>query len=123
MQGGFLGEESVRRFLRGIELYRKGRGPLIVLTGTGRPGEPNPTEAKIRASLAAAMGIPPEAILKEETANTTREESMHIAAQLRQRNISNILLVTESLHMRRAKSVFERAGLQVSPAVSAGYTI
>ena len=97
--------------------------PLIVLSGTGRADEPNPTEAEIRAKLAAAMGIPSEAILKEETANTTREESAHIAAQLRQRNVSRILLVTESLHMRRAKLVFERAGLQVLPAASADYSI
>jgi uncharacterized SAM-binding protein YcdF (DUF218 family) len=67
------------------------------------------------------MGIPPAAILKEETANTTHEESIHISSTLRGRNAARILLVTESLHMRRASQVFERAGLQVQPAASADY--
>jgi uncharacterized SAM-binding protein YcdF (DUF218 family) len=123
LHGGILDEESMRRFIRGIELYKEGLAPVIVFSGTGRGDEPRPTEAEIRVRLATTMGIPSEAIIKEETANTTREESVHIAAQLRRRNISSILLVTESLHMRRARSVFERAGLRVLPATSADYSI
>lgn len=122
MGGGVLAEESMRRVLRGIELYRQGLAPMLVLSGTGRSDEPKPTEAEVRAKLAITMGIPPEAIFKEETANTTREESQHIAGLLRQRNVQRILLVTESLHMRRAKLVFERAGVQVLPAISADYS-
>jgi uncharacterized SAM-binding protein YcdF (DUF218 family) len=123
MHGGALGEESLRRAIRGIELYKQGLAPVIVFSGPGRDEQSKLTEAGIRARLAMTMGIPPEVILKEETANTTREESVHIAAQLRLRNISRILLVTESLHMRRARFVFERAGLRVLPAASADYTV
>lgn len=122
LHGGILNDESMRRAICGIELY-KGLAPVIVLSGTSRAEEPNPTEAEIRAELAGAMGIPSQAILKEETANTTREESIHIAEKLRQQHMSRILLVTESLHMRRAEYVFERAGFQVFPATSADYTI
>jgi uncharacterized SAM-binding protein YcdF (DUF218 family) len=67
------------------------------------------------------MGIPPEAIIKIETSMTTREESIHTASVLRQRNMHRIILVTESLHMRRAKLVFERSGLEVLPAISTDY--
>ena len=123
LNGGILGEESMRRVIRGVELYKQGLAPLIVLSGGGRSDEPKPTEAEVRARLAVTMGIPPEAIFKEETANTTREESVHIAGLLRQRNIARILLVTESLHMRRAKLVFERTGLQVLPAISTDYSV
>ena len=123
MHSGILVEESMRRVIHGIELYKKGLAPVIVFSGTGRGDEPETKEAAIRARLAMAMGIPSEAILREDTANTTREEAVHIASQLRLRHITRILLVTESLHMRRAQAVFERAGLQVLPAASADYTI
>lgn len=116
--GGFLTVESMRRLIAGIELFKKGLAPLLVVSG---PGSLAPSEGAVRAKLAGEMGIPPGAILEEETANTTYEESIHIANTLRGRNAGRILLVTDSLHMRRAKQVFERAGLQVQPADSADY--
>lgn len=119
--GGALNEESMRRAIAGIELFKKGMAPIIVFSGTARPDSSGLTEAEVRAKLAESMGIPPGAIFKEETANTTREESIHIGKTLRGRNAVKILLVTESLHMLRARHVFERAGLDVQPAVSADY--
>ncbi len=123
MKGGELGDESLRRAIRGIELSKKGFAPLIVLSGKAGPDQAHPTEAEARARIAEVAGIPRESILKEETANTTREESIRISALLKERNIDRILLVTESLHMRRAKLLFERAGLQVLPAPSDNYSI
>jgi uncharacterized SAM-binding protein YcdF (DUF218 family) len=117
-RGGQLVDESMRRFMKGVELYKKGFAPLIVLSGRARGDEPVPTEAEVRAQLAEVAGIPRAAILKEETANTTQEESIRIPALLKERNVKRILLVTESLHMRRSKMVFERAGLQVLAAPS-----
>jgi uncharacterized SAM-binding protein YcdF (DUF218 family) len=67
------------------------------------------------------MGIPPTAILREEEVHSTRDESIRISQTLRARNATRILLVTESVHMRRAKLVFEHAGLQVQAAPSADY--
>lgn len=122
MKGGELGDESMRRAIRGIELCKRGFAPLIVLSGKAGPDQPHPTEAEARAKIAEVAGIPRESILKEETANTTREESIRIAALLTERNIGRILLVTESLHMRRAKLLFERAGLAVLPAPSDDYS-
>jgi uncharacterized SAM-binding protein YcdF (DUF218 family) len=121
MPGGVLNEESMRRVIAGIELYKKGMAPLLVVSGSGGLEAPAPSEAAVRVKLAEEMGIPPAAILKEDTANTTHEESIHISRTLRSRNAVRILLVTESLHMNRARQVFERAGLQVQPAVSADY--
>jgi uncharacterized SAM-binding protein YcdF (DUF218 family) len=68
------------------------------------------------------MGVPPHAIVKIELANTTRQEAAGIADFLLSRDTRRILLVTESLHMRRARSVFERAGLWVAPASSDTYS-
>jgi uncharacterized SAM-binding protein YcdF (DUF218 family) len=121
MPMGVLTDESMRRFITGIELFKRGMAPVLVVSGPGRPDAPVPTEAAVRAKLAETMGIPPAAILLEGNVNSTREESIRISQTLRGRNATRVLLVTESLHMRRSKLVFERAGLQVQPAVSADY--
>jgi uncharacterized SAM-binding protein YcdF (DUF218 family) len=121
MRNGALDTESMRRAIAGIQFYKRGLAPILVLSGTGRSDSPQPTEAEVRAKLAATMGIPPAAILKEETAHTTFEESIHISRALHQRGAERVLLVTDSLHMRRAVRVFEHAGLNVQPAISADY--
>lgn len=121
MRNGALDTESMRRAIAGIQFYKRGLAPILVVSGTGRSDTPQPTEAEVRARLAETMGIPPDAILKEETAHTTFEESVHISRVLHQRRAERVLLVTDSLHMRRAVRVFEHAGLNVQPAISADY--
>ena len=49
---------------------------------------------------------------------TTYQEAVFTADLLRPRRVRKILLVTESMHMRRAKLLFEKAGLAVLPALS-----
>jgi uncharacterized SAM-binding protein YcdF (DUF218 family) len=120
-RNGTLDTESMRRTIAGIEFYKRGLAPILVLSGPGRSGSPEPAEAQVRAKLAEAMGIPSVSILLEERAHTTFEESVHISAVLHQRAAEHVLLVTDSLHMRRALRVFEHAGLKVQPAVSADY--
>jgi uncharacterized SAM-binding protein YcdF (DUF218 family) len=64
------------------------------------------------------MGIPRNAILIDQDSNTTREESIDISHLLAMRGIQSILLVTDSLHMRRSTYLFKRAGMEVYPAPS-----
>lgn len=115
-----LGEESLRRLLRGIELYKQGLAPLLIVDGPcwTRCGA---TEAELRARLARRMDVPPDAIIKEERAGTTREESAYVSVLLQKRNMNRILLVTDATHMRRAQQVFQHAGVNVSPAISSEY--
>ena len=122
MHNGVLSEQSVRRTIAGIALFRRDMAPLLVLSGPGGFDGVDPSEAGIRAKLAEAMGIPPGSILTEERAKTTREEAIRIGNTLRARDANRILLVTDSLHMRRAVPVFELSGLQVQPAVSDDYS-
>jgi uncharacterized SAM-binding protein YcdF (DUF218 family) len=94
-----------------MELYKRGLAPVLIVLG-------NSSEVQIRANLAQSMGIPEPAIRTLEVTTTTRDEAARTAALLRQLDGHSILLVTESLHMRRAKMLFERFGLEVWPAVS-----
>ena len=118
---GVLKDDSMRRTIRGIELYKRGLAPLIIFSGDERRNEP--TEAAVRAEMARALGVPQEAIVTLDRSRTTREESIRTANLLRQRNAKRITLITDSLHTRRAKRMFERVGLEVYPAYSADYVV
>ncbi len=107
---GTLGDASLRRAVAGIRLFREGLAPRIVFLGMAG-------EAESRARLAVTLGVPREAIITESQEPTTRNEAHRMNAVLRERlGVREILLVTDVLHMRRARDLFERAGLIVRPA-------
>lgn len=119
--GGVLSAISARRTLHGIILYRQGRAPLLVLSGS--PLQEQPSEIELRHRLALDLGVPPHAILNYSEAQTTREEATGIGRMLRERGVHRILLVTDGLHMARAGRLFQAAGLDVVRApVSDGPT-
>jgi len=120
--GGVIGralvDESLRRTVYGIELYKRGMAPMIVFSGPPSPYAPRLAEAEIRKQMALRMGIPEDRIITVSRVLTTRDESQQIAAELANVHAATILLVTDALHMRRAMAVFERAGLKTLPAPS-----
>ena len=110
---GSLQADSLRSVVHGIELYRRGLAPLLVVSGStsGRYAE-----AVVRGELARTMGVPDAALIVDATGTTTRQESARIAALLRSRGAGRILLVTTPFHLRRAVPLFQREGLEVLPA-------
>ena len=121
LNDGSLADESMRRFMQGVSLYKRGLAPLIVMLGPTRKNGPTKSEAETRAELAHQLGIPKEALLAVGTANTTHQEAVVTANLLKHRDVKKILLVTESIHLRRAKLSFEREGLEVLPVASDAY--
>jgi len=121
LMDGTLSHESLRRTVHGLRLYKRGLAPLLVVSGptprtdARRGGLP---EAEVRKAIALEMGIPAGDVIAISQVHTTRDESEEIAARLAERRSTTILLVTESMHMRRAMELFERAGLRVFPAPS-----
>ena len=111
---GGLSDGSMRRMLHGILLHRRGLASLLVFFGPGR-GEAV-AEADLRAAFAGELGMPPDAILTVTDAQTTQEEATRGRALLRARGVRRILLVTEVLHMARARAAFEREGFEVLAA-------
>jgi uncharacterized SAM-binding protein YcdF (DUF218 family) len=116
MRDGSLTYESAQRLSFGMQLYKDGLAPLLILSGPPRPG--TAPESTVRARIAAESAVPAAAILEIASARTTREEAAAAAALLKARNVRRVLLVTEALHMLRAKLVVEAAGLTVFPAPS-----
>ena len=105
---------GVRRVLHGVRAWRARRAPLVMFTGgTGNDSCP---VAQAQARLAQEIGLPPEALLVETEALSTRENAERSAALLRSRGIDHVVLITDQLHMRRAASSFSAVGIRVERA-------
>ena len=111
---GSLSDQSLRRLVGGLALYHRGLAPRLIVMGPGYEG--SPVEAEIRAALARDLGVPASAIVVEGRGLTTRHEAALAAARLKEAGGHRVLLVTGTLHMLRARLLFERAGLEVVPA-------
>ncbi len=111
---GTLSDHSLRRLVGGLVLYHRGLAPRLIVMGPSEQG--GPVEADVRAALARDTGVPPGALVVEGRGLTTRHEAALVAARLRGSGGRRVLLVTGTYHMARARSLFERAGLEVIPA-------
>ena len=114
---GTLSAASLQRAVRGIQLYRRGLAPLLVMAGA----QQGPlAEAEVRAALAREFGVPGEAVLAEAGGKTTHDEALRIHRLLQARGVNDLLLVTSMEHMPRAREEFERQGFTVAPAPVTG---
>ena len=113
MPEGELTDNSLRRTIHGIRLFRQGLAPRIVLLGPEHHGA---VEAEVRARYAADLGVPAEALIVEPGGQNTREEAQRVLARLGHGRPPAIILVTGLHHMARARRVFERAGMVVAAA-------
>ena len=110
--GDVLTDDSLRRALGGVALFRHGLAPLLVMLGPGR----EPSEATVRVRLAEDLGVPPGALLADSRGLTTRDEARVSWEDLAPRGVRKILLVTGSQHVPRAAALFRRVGFEVVPA-------
>lgn len=109
---GTLSDSSLRRAIRGIELERQGLAPVLILLG---PKAGPRGEAEIRGQLARTLGVPAERLRLVTGGKTTREEAARTRETLGPA-ARRVLLVTGSIHMTRARVLYERAGFTVLPA-------
>jgi uncharacterized SAM-binding protein YcdF (DUF218 family) len=113
---GTLNESAMRRVHAAARLYHQRLSPLVIISG----GEPSvsegPQPADFMAEFAVALGIPRSAIIVEKESPNTHFSAVNVASLFRDREISQLLLVTDAVHMRRAAAAFRKEGLSVSPA-------
>jgi uncharacterized SAM-binding protein YcdF (DUF218 family) len=105
------------RVLHASRLFRAGKAPFVVASGGRLPwSEAARSEAEEMADLLVEWGVPREAILLEPKARTTSENAVETAKLLRARGVKRVLLVTSSIHMRRALASFKAEGLETDPS-------
>lgn len=103
------------RLQRGLELYRRGLAPVIVVTG-GRQAGDTFTEATSGYNWLRDRGVPDEAILKEVQGRTTYESLAATARFLRDDDVMDVVLVTDGYHALRVAGIAREVGL--SPHVT-----
>jgi uncharacterized SAM-binding protein YcdF (DUF218 family) len=118
---GTASRQLRRRVALGVELYRAGRAPLLLLSGGGAPV----AESEVMAELARAAGVPATALLCEDRSRNTAENAVRSARLLRARGLRRIVLVSQRAHLFRAGMLFRLAGLDIVeaagvPATSTG---
>jgi uncharacterized SAM-binding protein YcdF (DUF218 family) len=106
------------RMWHAARLYKAGKAPLVVLSGGLAFEDGLMSEAASMRAFMRDLDVPDSAMLLEEQSVNTRQNAQFTTALLRERGISQIVLVTSALHMRRSVLLFEVQGLKVTPAAT-----
>ena len=108
--------DSVDRINKAANLYRAGKGNLVIVSGGNQPWLPKTrSEAEDTRIQLIAWGVPNEAIMLDETSLNTHENAVNAMILLKQAECKKPLLVTSAAHMPRAVASFERVGVEVYP--------
>ena len=94
-----------------IELYRKGMAPVIVVTGGNQPGDQF-TEATASANYLIRRGVPDEDVLREVSGESSWQSLAAAANFLDERDISDVLLVSDPFHSLRIRAMASELGLE-----------
>lgn len=99
-----------------LTLYEAGLAAHIVVTGGRQEGDVF-TEATTGYNYLRARGVPDEALLKEVGGHNTYESLAASARFLRERELTDVVLVTDGYHALRVRTIAEDLGLraEVSP--------
>ena len=96
-----------------VGLYRRGRVPLLILTGGRSPGD---SLSEAAAAAAYARSVPRHALVCETASRVTEDNLRGAAAAVRARGLGRVLIVSDPLHMRRAVAMARGLGLDAHPS-------
>ena len=101
------------------DLFKAGAAPLVVVTGGRQVGD-RFTEAEASASYLEEKGVPGEAIERETTSTNSWDELTATARFLRNRGITEVILVSDPFHSYRIAAMAKDLGLKahVSPTTT-----
>lgn len=109
---------ALARLRYAAHLQRRTTLPILVSGGTVGTPTADERSYSLADAMAAALredfGVPVRWI--EARSRDTGENAAFSAALLRASGVKRILLVTDAMHMARARAAFERAGLEVVDA-------
>ncbi len=109
-----LGGEP-ERGVEGAQLYREGWAPTVIITSWGE-------YADGLARMTQAYGVPPEHMLVDRESTRTASHPGQVAALPGvDRETSRLIVVTSSLHTRRARACFLAAGYKHVRMVCPGW--
>jgi len=102
-----LDQETFRRIDYGLQLARRTADAEVLVSGGAEVGLSN--EARIAEQLVLRMGWPAARLRIEDTSRDTYTSARDVAPMLQPGR--SLVLVTSSLHLRRATYAYRKAGL------------
>ena len=109
---GSLPEIPKLRVAKGVELFRSGTAPRIIMSGNygfWLEKEPIRPEAEAMREYAVSLGVPEDAIVKEDISKDTVGNAYFCKLNLLEpNNWKNIVVVTSEYHILRTKYIFEK---------------
>lgn len=103
-------EEAVRLFHSGLKL------PVIVASGPILDRGRSISLSGAMARFLRQRGIPADLVLEESRSQSTFENAVYSAEILHRHGWKRVVLVTEAIHIPRAKAVFRRQGFDILPS-------
>jgi uncharacterized SAM-binding protein YcdF (DUF218 family) len=94
-----------------VDLYRRRLAPVIVVTGGNQPGD-RFTEASASADYLLRRGVPDSDVLREVSGTSSWQSLAAAASFLGDRNINDVLLVSDPFHSFRIRAMAAELGLQ-----------
>jgi uncharacterized SAM-binding protein YcdF (DUF218 family) len=93
-----------------LDLYRRGLAPRLIFTG-GVGDHDTTSEAAVGQNYAINHGVPPRAILIENSGRSTSESLQHVAALMDAEPSRDVILVSDPFHMLRLSILARRYGM------------
>ena len=109
LPGGRPSRTLDARVRHAARLYGEGRIGRVVVTGG--VGKHPPSEAEVMARILREEGVPEEAVLLENEAESTWDSARLVATMAAEEGVAKVLVVTDPLHCVRTAAAFRRAGL------------
>ena len=108
---------NIDRLLQAVELYQKGKIKCILITGaSGNLIYRDLKEARLLRSFLISINFPPDHILMDTLAENTHENATYSKQILLEHpDLKKAMLITSSLHMRRALACFRHEGIDATP--------
>lgn len=96
-----------------VELWPTDVAPLVVVTGGNLPGD-RFTEAEASATYLVERGVPEEVILLEDEGTNSFESLSGVAEILGDRDLDEVLIVTDPYHALRSRLIADEVGLDAA---------
>lgn len=109
-----LSKSTMERYKYGMKLFQKGYGKYIIFSGGNLTGEP--TEARQMAEMALSDGFPNEAIIIEDSSESTWQNTLFVKKILVDKQLKSVILVTSPYHSLRARTMFKDKLISVMSA-------
>jgi len=109
LAGGRPSATLRRRVLHASGLYRCGVAKVVIVSG-GQGGD-GPSEARVMKRLAVEEGVPENRIIMDETARNTVDNVLGCVRILKQKNWSDVMIVSDRYHLPRGRLLFRLLGI------------